>query len=95
VGNGVKRTATDADRQIVEKVFSMAKPGAAPVIDQQTLRNANIAVIVLKAVKEGRVEDMAENEKQGLKRYLAGTSGKTTYEAYEAWLKKSAEIKKL
>jgi len=95
VGNGVKRTATDADRQIVEKVFSMAKPGAAPIIDQQTLRNANIAVIVLKAVKEGRVEDMAENEKQGLKRYLAGTSGKTTYEAYEAWLKKSAEIKKL
>lgn len=95
VGNEVKRMDTNSEREVVEKVFEMPKPADEPIIDRITMRNSNVAVIQLTAVKEGSVDDMSTNEKQGLERYLASTLGRSDYEAYEAWLKQSAEVEKL
>lgn len=88
----VTRTGSAVDSEILERVFSLAKPTEGPVVSSFSLNNGDFVVLSLSKVVVGDVNALSAAEQQSLSAQLAGQSSNASYQAYRDQLKSSAEI---
>lgn len=88
----IKRNeSAKVDAQIVAKAFAMAKPlDSAVSVDNLVLPNGDVAVVVLKSVKN--IEAEAEESLLGRLEYQKGSS---TLQSFQKALKDSAEVERI
>ena len=88
------RNASEASPEVLQTVFSLARPEAeGQAVYGQVVNNEQAVVIALDAVNEG---DVAENDAEAaqLARFLATLDGQREYAAYQQFLRNHAEIER-
>lgn len=86
------RNAEDANPQVIQAVFSLARPTVEKGVSYGTaMTEDGIAVIALDGVNEGDVKkDSADLNK--LRKFVASLEGQREYAAYQQFLRNSAEV---
>jgi len=86
------RNASGADPQVMQAVFSLARPAEEGGASYGTAMTRNgVAVIALDAVNEGGAEENSAELDQ-LRKFLASLEGQREYAAYQQFLRNSAEV---
>jgi peptidyl-prolyl cis-trans isomerase D len=85
------RNAAGADPQVMQTVFSLARPAEGGVSYGSALTRSGVAVIVLDSVNEGGAEENSADLGQ-LRKFMASLEGQREYAAYQQFLRNSAEV---
>ena len=86
------RNASGADPQIMQAVFSLARPSEENGVSYgSAMTRAGVAVLALDAVNEGGAEENSADLDQ-LRKFLASLEGQREYAAYQQFLRNSAEV---
>lgn len=88
----LSRTNQQLNSELVDHAFKMVKPDAEPVISGFTASNGNYVVVKLSNVIEADISSATEDDKAGLKAYLARYNGNTELQAFLTGLRNSADI---
>lgn len=91
----VQRTAPEVDREVLRHAFALPKPQEGSVTSGFITGAGDYVVVNLTEVTDGNYAAMSETEKQNLRQRLANMAGNMSYSAYEAQLKRTADIEKL
>lgn len=87
------RMSFDIDHTVVQKVFSMARPvGDKPIFDQVNLGEKGITVVGLLSLEEGKLGDMEEAQKTGLKQQVLFQLSQVEMAALEKSIVEQADI---
>jgi peptidyl-prolyl cis-trans isomerase D len=90
-----RRTAPEVDREVLRQAFALPKPKDGAVTSGFMTGAGDYVIVNLTEVTDGNYAEMSETEKQNLRQRLADMAGNMTYSAYEAQLKRTADIEKL
>ena len=89
----VQRTNFELDRSMVQKAFTMPRPLGEKAVVESTTKNDGGAVIVgLVAVNDGKLEDMADAQRQGIVGQLKEQTAQAEVMAFEESIYRSAKI---
>ena len=91
--NGVARTSTTANREIIEEAFSLPEPEEG---DSQlsgiTLVNGTFVLLELTGVTEGSLASLSDEERESLRASMANDFGRNDFNAYLGTLRSNADI---
>lgn len=89
----IERVAPSANPEIVDRVFTMARPAdGMPQIAGFSLSNGDYVVIELQTVTDGTTADFRDGEEQNMRNFLSQQSGATDISGYIRSLEARAEI---
>jgi peptidyl-prolyl cis-trans isomerase D len=87
------RNSEEISTQILQRAFSMPKPGAEPQFQGFTANNGNYVLLKLTAIEDGNSADVAQQEQQALKAQLARIQANAELQAFIDSLRAEANIK--
>lgn len=85
------RNAADADPQVMQTVFSLARPNEGRASYGTAITRSGVAVIALDAVNEGGADANSADLDQ-LRKFMASLEGQREYAAYQQFLRNRAEV---
>lgn len=91
--SGVARDDKEVPTEILLALFQLPHPaGDTPIFGGAVLDNGDYAVIALRGVTDGNLDDLGESEKEELEKGLGQLMGKSDYEHFVSNLQNTAEI---
>jgi len=87
---GQERNAAGVDPQVMQTVFSLARPNEEKASYGTAITRSGVAVIALDAVNEGDAEGGVDLDQ--LRSFMASLEGQREYAAYQQFLRDSAEV---
>lgn len=87
---GQERNAAGVDPQVMQTVFSLARPDEEKASYGTAITRSGVAVIALDAVNEGDAEGGVDLDQ--LRSFMASLEGQREYAAYQQFLRDSAEV---
>ncbi|PCM45470.1 SurA N-terminal domain-containing protein [Marinobacter sp. ANT_B65] len=85
-----ERNAAGVDAQIMQTVFSLARPNEEKASYGTAITRSGVAVIALDAVNEGDAEGGVDLDQ--LRSFMASLEGQREYAAYQQFLRDTAEV---
>ncbi len=88
-----KRVGGETPREILDQAFALAKPNSSELsVKRIELLNGDQAIVRLKAVKDGDIQWLQEQEREQLTNRLLGSRGRFDFAAALADIKENATI---
>ncbi|RKZ79097.1 MAG: parvulin peptidyl-prolyl isomerase, partial [Gammaproteobacteria bacterium] len=76
------RTSSEVSNQVLQQAFSLSKPSGEAQFTGFTASNGNYIVVKVTAVHDGNPSDASEEDRDGLKSYLARSNGASELQAF-------------
>jgi peptidyl-prolyl cis-trans isomerase D len=86
------RASSDLSQQVLQKAFSLGRPGSEAIFAGFTASNGNYIVVKVTSVTDGDPSETTEEERDGLKSYLSQTNGSSELQAFIETLRTDADI---
>ena len=86
------RTSSEVSNQVLQQAFSLSKPSGEAQFTGFTASNGNYIVVKVTAVHDGNPSDASEEDRDGLKSYLARSNGASELQAFIDSLEYDADI---
>lgn len=90
---GQSRSNPAVGRDVMAGVFSLQRPGDEEVVYGSVMSGDGVAIIALESVNEGDVNRDGDEFSQ-LRNFLASLEGQREYQAYQQYLRESAEVER-
>ena len=94
VSLATQRTNPQVRRELLNYVFSLAKPGDAPIVSGVSAGNGDYFVVSLFKVADGNFDELETAEKRNLNQRLAGMSGESDLAAFTQFAQTQAKIER-
>ena len=92
VADAVDRNGFSLNRQILQEVFSMPEPAAAPERSNLTLDNGTFVIVELNQVTEGSIDSIPEEQRDSMTDRMLSDLGNSDFQAFLGNLRESADI---
>lgn len=90
----VNRSTAKAQPELVSAIFALPQVAEGSMaVESLVLSNGDVVIVKLTSVKDGKLEDLADVELEGLSRQLERLSSMQSLSSYQATIRQSAEIK--
>lgn len=86
------RTSSEVSNQVLQQAFSLSKPSGDAQFTGFTASNGNYIVVKVTAVHDGNPSDASQEDRDGLKSYLARSNGASELQAFIDSLEYDADI---
>lgn len=86
------RTSSEVSNQVLQQAFSLSKPSGDAQFTGFTASNGNYIVVKVTAVHDGSPSDASQEDRDGLKSYLARSNGASELQAFIDSLEYDADI---
>ncbi|NQZ54706.1 MAG: SurA N-terminal domain-containing protein [Piscirickettsiaceae bacterium] len=86
------RASSDLSQQVLQKAFSLGRPGSEAIFTGFTASNGNYIVVKVTSVTDGDPSEATEEERDGLQSYLSRTNGSSELQAFIETLRTDADI---
>jgi peptidyl-prolyl cis-trans isomerase D len=94
IANGITRTDTTTDRDVMQYAFGLAAPvNDKPVLGSVRISKGDYAVIALNAVHLGAEDKVPAEQRASISSQLANINGEYDFKSYQSHLQEVAKIK--